>query len=79
MRIRGVDQGVQEGVGSGDDTLPKLEQAVGCGERSQAYEIPSGRPLFHDIGAAIDASAVDAAAEGYPNANKPANEDTRGD
>ncbi|MGG7603510.1 hypothetical protein [Massilia sp. BKSP1R2A-1] len=40
----------------------------------QAYEIPTGRPVLHDIGAAMAAAAVDAAAEGHPDAHKTANE-----
>lgn len=40
----------------------------------QAFELPTGRPLIHDIGAAVDAASAEAAAAGIPGANKPANE-----
>lgn len=65
---------LQEGVEVDVDSSPKLDQAVRRGQRSQAYEIPTGRPMLHDIGAAMDAAALDAAAEGHPDASKPANE-----
>jgi hypothetical protein len=40
----------------------------------QAFELPTGQPVIRNVGAAIAAASVEAAAAGYPDAHEPANQ-----